>query len=91
MKCLECCGELPFGHPSCCCPRCASEKEQEVRKETDHKKDLIRRSRRTALDQIDKLVASGAVDDAECAVRDTLANLMHYCSEKGIDFDDEMR
>lgn len=27
--------------------------------------------------------------DEECAVVDTLGNLMHYCEMKGIDFDEE--
>lgn len=32
-----------------------------------------------------------AVDEDEVVVRDTIANLMHWCDAKNLDFDNELR
>ena len=42
--------------------------------------------RARALQNVEAIIEAGAVDDEEVVVRDTIANLMHWCAERNIDF-----
>jgi len=61
----------------------ATEKEQLCLRATEF--------RTLSLAKVQSAIEHGLVDEEDSVVRDTLANLMHWCEDKGIDFSNEMR
>jgi len=57
--------------------------------EAEYRAKLIKEWRQRALTHVRPLLDH--VDEDEVVVRDTIANLMHWCDERSIDFEDELR
>ena len=49
-----------------------------------------KRSRDNAIRTVQAIADLKLIDEEDCVVRDTIANLMHWCDAKGIDFEYEL-
>jgi len=56
----------------------------------DMTEEDAKRSRDNAICTVQKIIDTKLVDEAEVVVRDTIANLMHWCDANGIDFEYEL-
>jgi hypothetical protein len=59
--------------------------------EEKYRKGKIKEWRERAIDNVQQIIDTGAVDEEEVVVRDTICNLMHWCDELKIDFTEELR
>ena len=48
-------------------------------------------AREESISKIQKIIDLKLVDEGDCVVRDTLANLMHWCDLYDINFESELR
>ena len=58
--------------------------------EEEYRKEKAKEWRDRALRGVQAIIDAEAVDEEEVVVRDTICNLMHWCDEKGIDFQGEL-
>jgi len=62
----------------------------EEKDEFDYREERKEEWRNRALECVKTIIENKAVDDDEVVVRDTLCNLMHWCDEHDVDFDQEL-
>lgn len=58
--------------------------------EKAYRQKRAREWRERAIKNINTIIKSKSVDEDSVVVRDTIANLMHWCDEKDIDFEYEL-
>jgi len=56
----------------------------------DMTNDQASESRANSIRTVQTIIECRLVDEGECVVRDTIANLMHWCDARGMDFEHEL-